>query len=85
MIWRRCEAPRVRCRIAKPDKNRSSMCILDHDGKVVKEELIKGLWATVLHRLRSIEGPWSVCYEASCGYGYRPNAVLISPDRRPNC
>jgi transposase len=51
-------------------KNRSSMCILDHDGKVVKEELIKGRWASVLERLRSIEGPWSVCYEASCGYGY---------------
>jgi transposase len=51
-------------------KNRSSLCILDNDGKVVKEELIKGRWATVLQRLRSIEGPWSVCYEASCGYGY---------------
>jgi transposase len=51
-------------------KNRSSLCILDNDGKVVKEELIKGRWATVLQRLGSIEGPWSVCYEASCGYGY---------------
>jgi hypothetical protein len=51
-------------------KNRSSICILDNDGKVVKEELIKGRWATVLQRLRSIEGPWSGCYEASCGYGY---------------
>jgi hypothetical protein len=53
------------------------MCILDHDGKVVKEELIKGRWATVLQRLRSIEGPWSVCYEASCGYGY-PAALCAS-------
>jgi transposase len=30
----------------------------------------RGRRAAVLDRLRGIDGPWSVCYEASCGYGY---------------
>jgi transposase len=51
-------------------RSRSSLCILDTDGKVVKEETLKGCWATVLDRLRAIQGAWSICYEASCGYGY---------------
>lgn len=51
-------------------QSRSSLCILNQDGKIVKEELIKGRWGQVLDRLRLIEGAWSICYEASCGYGY---------------
>lgn len=51
-------------------RSRSSVCILDRDGKVVKEETVRGRWGEVLERLRAIDGPWSVCYEASCGYGY---------------
>jgi len=38
-------------------KNRSSLCILDNDGRVVKEELIKGHWAAVLQRLGRSRGP----------------------------
>lgn len=49
---------------------RSSMCILDDDGKTVKQELIRGPWPSVLERLGTIERPFSVCYEASCGYGH---------------
>jgi transposase len=49
---------------------RSSICILNHDGKTVKQELIKGRWPAVVDRLRRIDGPISVCYEASCGYGH---------------
>ena len=51
-------------------QRRSSMCILNDDGKVVKQELIKGPWPAVLDRLRAIAQPFSVCYEASCGYGH---------------
>jgi transposase len=49
---------------------RSSMCILNSDGKIVKQELIKGPWPKVMDRLRTIEEPFSICYEASCGYGH---------------
>jgi transposase len=51
-------------------QKRSSICILDDNGKTVKQELIKGPWPQVIDRLRGIEGPISVCYEASCGYGH---------------
>ncbi len=48
---------------------RSSICILNGDGKIVKQELIKGRWPEVIDRLRGFTEPMSVCYEASCGYG----------------
>src|SRR5436305_15210999 len=48
---------------------RSSICILNSDGKIVKEELIKGRWPEVIDRLKTLNEPISVCYEASCGYG----------------
>ena len=49
---------------------RSSLCILNQDGKVVKKEQINGPWPAVIDRLRSLEKPFRLCYEASCGYGY---------------
>jgi transposase len=49
---------------------RSSMCILNEDGKIVKQELIHGPWPKVMDRLRAINESFSVCYEASCGYGH---------------
>jgi transposase len=51
-------------------QKRSSICILDEQGKTVKQELILGRWPKLLERLRQIDQPMSVCYEASCGYGY---------------
>jgi transposase len=51
-------------------QRRSSICILDDNGKTVKQELVRGPWPQLIDRLRSIEGPISVCYEASCGYGH---------------
>lgn len=51
-------------------QKRSSLCILDDNGKTVKEELIKGPWPQLIDRLRDIGQPMSVCYEASCGYGH---------------
>lgn len=49
--------------------NRSSFCILNEDGKIVKQELVHGRWPQVVDQLRQIPEPISVCYEASCGYG----------------
>ena len=51
-------------------QKRSSICILDDNGKTVKQELIRGPWPQLMDRLRGIEAPFSVCYEASCGYGH---------------
>lgn len=51
-------------------QKRSSICILDDNGKTVKQELIKGPWPQLIERLRGIGQPMSVCYEASCGYGH---------------
>ena len=50
---------------------RSSLCILDPCGKVVKRLEVKGSWPKVLERVAAeVPRPFSVCFEASCGYGY---------------
>ena len=54
---------------------RSSMCILNNDGKIVKQELIAGTVSKVIDRLREITEPFSICYEASCGYGHLYDAI----------
>jgi transposase len=51
-------------------QKRSSLCILDRDGKQVKRMEVKGSWARVVEAVAQVPGPFSVCYEASCGYGY---------------
>ena len=50
---------------------RSSLCILDPFGKVVKRLEVKGSWPKLLEQVASqVPRPFSVCFEASCGYGY---------------
>ena len=58
---------------------RSSLCILDGDGKVVKQETVHGPWPAAVERVREAAGsaPLSVCYEAGCGYG--PLHDALSP------
>lgn len=48
----------------------SSYCILDTNGRQVKSQTVRGYWPKVLKALKEIRGPWTVCFEASCGYGY---------------
>ena len=62
--------------------NRSSIRILNQDGKAVKQELIKGRWPQVIDRLRQIDQPFRVCYEASCGYGYLYDRISSLPMAR---
>jgi transposase len=52
-------------------QNRSSLCILNGDGKRVKELEVRGGWDKLLEMLKDIakDGPFAICYEASCGYG----------------
>jgi len=50
---------------------RSSMCILDENGKLVKHLEVKGSWQRMLQVVdEQVPKPFAICYEASCGYGY---------------
>jgi len=48
----------------------STYCILDGHGREVKCETIRGHWPKLLERLAMIRKPWTICFEATCGYGY---------------
>ena len=48
----------------------SSLCILDSEGRVVKEETIRGHPREAVSRLRRLEEPYQVCFEASTNYGW---------------
>lgn len=43
--------------------------ILDCNGKLFKRYDIRGLRSDLYTELKKIPGPFSICYEASCGYG----------------
>jgi hypothetical protein len=58
----------------------SSLCILNSAGGVVNQVQLKGPRAAVVDRLRQLDQPFSVCYEASCGYDLR-----ATPERCPEC
>lgn len=57
-----------------------AVCILDRNGKTVKEWIERGaggggrtsrdLVDAFLEKLKKFRGPFSICYEASCGYGH---------------
>ena len=48
----------------------STYCILNHHGREVKCETVRGHWPKLLERLAMIKGAWTICFEATCGYGY---------------
>jgi transposase len=48
----------------------STYCILDQNGQVVKTHTVVGHWPALLEELKQVKRPWTVCFEASCGYGY---------------
>lgn len=50
--------------------NRSSLTILDPNGKIVKQKQILGPWPMLLAQIAGLPKPFSVCFEASCGYGH---------------
>jgi transposase len=60
-------------------QKRSSLCILNEDGKLVKHEQINGPWPMVIDRLKRLEEPFRICYEASCGYGYLYDRIAPLP------
>jgi transposase len=48
----------------------STYCILDDAGREVACETIRGYWPKLLEHLSQVPKPWSICFEATCGYGY---------------
>ncbi|MCK4627147.1 MAG: IS110 family transposase [Phycisphaerae bacterium] len=53
----------------------STVCILDENGKRVKMETLRGSWAKLLTYFERLKQPFTICYEASCGYGYLYDAL----------
>lgn len=60
--------------------SRSSMCILDGHGRTVKEKLLRGSPRGVVAELSRLDGPFSVCCEAStqCGWLYDQLAPIAT-------
>jgi transposase len=61
----------------------SSLCILNSSGGTVNQIQIKGPRSAVVDQLKRIAEPFSICYEASCGYGHlyeqiRPLAAHVA-------
>ena len=51
-------------------QHRSSICILDPYGKIVKQQTVLGRWPAVIEAMAKLPRPFAVCYEASAGYGW---------------
>jgi len=51
-------------------KQSTSVCMLNQNGKTIKEFKVRGPVSEAVDRLRRYQGPMAVCYEASCGYGH---------------
>jgi transposase len=51
------------------------ICILDENGKVLKERVIHGSLRELVAAVRCLPRPFKICYEASCGYGWLHDQV----------
>ena len=51
-------------------KKTSSVCILNENGKVIKQAKLRGSFGVVMDLLKGLKERFIICYEASCGYGY---------------
>jgi len=61
---------------------RSSVCVLDADGKRVRQFEVRGDWPALLERVAAdVPRPFAVCYEASCGYGHLHGRLSALADR----
>ena len=48
----------------------STYCVLDENGRELQCETVRGHWPKLLERLKTLTGRWTICFEATCGYGY---------------
>ena len=61
--------------------NESMIHVLDENGKKLNSQRIRGSWARVLSAVSKIERPFSICYEASCGYGHIYDRLTTMAER----
>lgn len=59
----------------------TAMCILGPTGRVVKRESVKGHPRRVIERMRRLDYPFRVCYEATCSYGWLYDQLVAIADR----
>jgi hypothetical protein len=45
----------------------STYCVLEDNGQEVQCETVRGHWPQLLDRLRTVAGPWTICFEAGTG------------------
>jgi transposase len=50
-------------------QKRSSLCILNAQGKKVKESVVHGDWDQLVNAVADLPGPRAICFEASTGCG----------------
>jgi transposase len=50
-------------------QKQSTLCVRNEDGKELFTQTLRGGWENVFARLRGLNEPFAICYEASCGYG----------------
>jgi transposase len=60
--------------------DKTSMCVLDDNGKKIRQRQIKGPWPAVVKELSELQEPFQVCYEASLGYGVLYDQIARLPN-----
>jgi len=48
----------------------STYCVLDENGRELQCETVRGHWPKLRERRKTLTGRWTICFEATCGYGY---------------
>jgi len=48
---------------------RSSLCVLDGNGQRITRKEVVGGWSKLGRAVEALPRPFSICFEASCGYG----------------
>ena len=46
------------------------ICVLDENGKRIRQWRIRGGWQTLIEELEALDQPFAICFEASCGSGH---------------
>lgn len=46
------------------------LCVLNEDGKVVREARVRGGWRDLIQELKKLDHAFAICFEASCGAGH---------------
>jgi len=60
----------------------STYCVLNEEGARVMERTVRGGWDRLVEELSRIDGPVSIGYEASCGYGALHDRLMKLPNVR---